>query len=156
MRYFSMAGNRLTLLLEGKDTANAYTVIESVVPPGEGTPLHVHHREDEGFLALAGEITLFLGDKSILLQQGDYAFAPREIPHSFKNTGSVEAIVLETIFPAGIEHFFEAAGTPLASRNDPSLPVTREAIVRMKEIAPQYGIDILPPAKAGGSPAQSA
>jgi len=64
----------------------------------------VHHREDEGFLVMSGEVTLRLGEKSILLKAGEYIFAPRDIPHYFKNTGTVDARLIETAIPSGIEH----------------------------------------------------
>ncbi len=143
MKYLSVAGDRVTIFLEGTQTAGAYTLMEAVLAPGKGPPPHVHHREDEGFLVMVGEVTFYRGDETIVLRAGEYLFAPREIPHHFKNTGSIDARVIETASPAGIEHFFIAAGTLLATAEDPAVPVTPEALTHMIAIAPKYGIEIL-------------
>jgi mannose-6-phosphate isomerase-like protein (cupin superfamily) len=143
MKTISVAGDRVTILLAGSETNNAYTIMEALLPPGGGPPPHVHHREDEGFLVMSGEVTFYLGEKTIQLKAGQYLLAPRKIPHHFKNTGATNAIVFENATPAGIERFFEAAGTPLQGRGDPPAPFTESHIAHLIAIAPEYGVDIL-------------
>jgi len=145
MKIISVAGDRVAILLEGKDTKGQYTVMESTLPPNAGPPPHVHTREDETFTVLAGEVTVHLGDKTILLKSGESLFAPRNIPHYFKNTGNREAVLLETAIPAGLEVFFAASGKPLATRQSPPQPPTAADIQLMRAIAPDYGITILTP-----------
>ncbi len=145
MKTLSVAGDRVVILLDGNDTHGQYTVMEATLPPGAGPPPHVHTREDETFLVLAGEVTFYLGDKTVQLKGGEFILASRGIPHHFKNTGAQETILLESASPAGIERFFEATGKPLATRLDSPVPVTAEDISRMRAIAPEFGITILPP-----------
>jgi len=145
MKIISVAGDRVAILLGGEDTNGQYTIMEAALPPNGGPPPHVHTREDESFMVLVGEVTFYLGDKTIVLHKGESLFAPRDIPHYFKNTGTEEAVLLEIASPAGVEVFFEAAGRPLASRNDQPQPPTSEDIKRMRAIAPDYGITILSP-----------
>jgi len=145
MKIISVAGDRVAILLDAKDTNGQYTVMEATLPPKSGRPPHVHSREDEAFLVLAGEVTFYLGDKTIVRQKGESLFAPRNIPHHFKNTGTEDAVLLETASPAGVEDFFEAAGKPLISRQDRPQPPTAEDIQHMRTIAPDYGITIFPP-----------
>ena len=145
MKIISVAVDRVAILLDGKDSNGQYTVMESTLPPKAGPPPHVHTREDEAFLVLTGEVTFYLGDKTVVHHQGESLFAPRNIPHHFKNSGTGEAVLLETASPAGIEDFFIAAGKPLANRNDPPQPPTAADIQLMRKIAPDYGITILPP-----------
>jgi len=114
MKILSVAGDRVAILLDGAATNQKYTVMEATLPPKAGPPPHVHTREDEAFLVLAGEVTFYLGDKTIVRQKGESLFAPRNIPHHFKNTGTEDAVLLETASPAGIEDFFVAAGKVLA------------------------------------------
>ncbi len=147
MRYLSVAGNSLTILLDGGDTGGAYTLMESILPPGGGPPRHVHHREDEGFLVMAGEVTFHVGDEAFVRKEGQYLFAPRDIPHQFVNTGHSEAIVLETAMPSGIEIFFDEIGTPIPARNACMIPFSAEARARMIAAAPKYGVEILLPRK---------
>ena len=143
MKVLSVAGDRVAILLDGAATNQKYTVMEATLPPNAGPPPHVHHREDETISVLSGEITFFLGDTTRLLRKGEFIFAPRGIPHHFKNTGTEDAILLETASPAGIEVFFEAAGHLPSDRNAPPLPPIAEDIARMIAVAPSYGIDIL-------------
>ena len=145
MKIISVAGDRVAILLGGQDTNGQYTIMEAALPPKGGPPPHVHTREDESFMVLVGEVTFYLGDKTIVLHEGESLFAPRNIPHHFKNTGTGEAALLEIASPAGVEVFFEAAGQPLDSRDDQPQPPTPEDIQRMRAIAPDYGITILPP-----------
>ncbi len=154
MKTISVAGDRVTILLEGSDTQQQYTVMEATLPPGGGPPRHLHHREDETFLVLSGEVTFFVGDTVTVLKKGGFLFAPRGIPHHFRNTGSAEATLLETALPAGVEVFFAAAGKPLPDRNASPLPFSREDIAHMIAIAPSFGIEILPPQK-GAPPTAS-
>ena len=143
MKVLSVAGDRVAILLEGAATNQKYTVMEATLLPNAGPPPHVHHNEDETMFVLSGEITFFLGDTTKILKKGDFVFAPKGIPHHFKNTGTEDAILLETASPAGIELFFEAAGHPLPDRDAPPLPPTTEDIARMIAVAPSFGIDIL-------------
>ncbi|MEJ0088194.1 MAG: cupin domain-containing protein [Limisphaerales bacterium] len=145
MKIISVAGDRVAILLEAKDTNGQYTVMEATLPPKSGPPSHVHTREDEAFLVLTGEVTFYLGDKTIVLKKGESLYAPRNIPHHFKNTGTEDAVLLETASPAGIEDFFVEAGKPLAGRQDRPQPPTAEDIKHMRAIAPNYGLTILPP-----------
>src|ERR1700744_3070789 len=107
MKIISVAGDRLAILLSGEDTQQKYVVMESTVPPNAGPPPHVHSREDESFLVLAGQITFYLRGKIMILKEGDFITAPRGIPHHFKNTSQQDALLLITATPAGIEQFFE-------------------------------------------------
>jgi quercetin dioxygenase-like cupin family protein len=143
MKVLSVAGDRVAILLDGTATNQKYTVMEATLPPNAGPPPHVHHRENETISVLSGEITFFLGDTTKLLKTGDFIFAPRGIPHHFKNTGKKDAILLETASPAGIELFFEAVGHSLPDRNAIPLSPTPEDIARMVALAPSFGIDIL-------------
>ena len=133
----------MTILVEGKDTAEAYAVFEATIPPGAGPPPHVHSREDETFQVLEGEITFYLADKVIVLKKGEFLFAPRGIPHYFKNTAGTHTVLLETASPAGMDRFIEAVGQPLPDRNASALPPTKAGVEQMLKRAPEFGITIL-------------
>lgn len=143
MKVISVAGDRVAILLEGADTNHQYTVMEALLPPGGGPPRHLHHREDETFLVLQGEVTFYVGDAVTVLKKGGFIFAPRGIPHSFRNTGAEEAMLLETAFPAGVETFFAAAGKALPGRDSQPLEFNQGDIAHMIAIAPSFGIEIL-------------
>jgi hypothetical protein len=41
MKIISVAGDRVAILLDGKDTNGQYTVMESTLPPNAGPPPHI-------------------------------------------------------------------------------------------------------------------
>jgi quercetin dioxygenase-like cupin family protein len=143
MKTLSIAGDRVNILVDGNDTAQAYAVFEATIPPGAGPPPHVHSREDETFLVLEGEITFHVGDKVVVLKKGEFLFAPRGIPHYFKNTAGTHTVLLETASPAGLEHYLEACGQVLPARNATPHPPTKEEVERMIKLAPEFGVTIL-------------
>ena len=51
----------MTFKASGEDTSGAYALTDSVVPQGGGPPPHVHHREDEAFWVLEGELEVMVG-----------------------------------------------------------------------------------------------
>jgi mannose-6-phosphate isomerase-like protein (cupin superfamily) len=63
------------------ETGGQLSIIEVTNPPGYEAPLHVHHRDDEGFWILEGSATIEVGDTTIEVSAGDYAFGPRDVPH---------------------------------------------------------------------------
>jgi quercetin dioxygenase-like cupin family protein len=62
------------------DSAGQLTIVEVTAPPGLEMPLHVHHRDDEGFWILEVDVTFEVGDAIIDAHAGDYVFVPRDIP----------------------------------------------------------------------------
>ncbi len=116
------------------------------VPPGGGPPPHIHHREDESFHILEGTLTIQVGGNTITASAGDFAFLPRGIVHSFKNTGDgcAKALVLTT--PAGLENYFAEVFEPAADRTAAPPPPSKEMMARAMAAAPRYGLVLLPPA----------
>jgi quercetin dioxygenase-like cupin family protein len=138
-------GNQLTFLITGKETGGAFFLAEMSVQPGGGPPPHIHHREDESFHILEGTLTIQVGGNTITASAGDFAFLPRGIAHSFKNTGDgcAKALVLTT--PAGLESYFAEVFEPAADRNSPP-PPSKAMLARAMAAAPRYDLELLPPA----------
>src|SRR5215210_1300737 len=78
-------GCRARILLDA-DAADARVGVVDMleVPAGHMPPLHVHHAEDEGFLVLAGSVTLYVPDGAVSLGPGDFFRAPRGVPHTYR------------------------------------------------------------------------
>ena len=76
-------------------------------PPGAGTPLHTHHREDEALYVLEGEHEIQCGDQMVRAGPGLFVFAPRGIPHRLTNVSTGPGKVLVVVSPAGFEGFWE-------------------------------------------------
>ena len=110
---FSAVGDVYRILATGGQTGGAYVLSEARVLPGGGPPPHIHHREDEGFFVLEGEVTFTLGDKKMVGQAGAFVQGPRGIPHAFKNESSAPARMLIFVTPPGFEKFMAEFAQPV-------------------------------------------
>src|SRR5215475_8710386 len=77
------SGHLLTFLATGEDTQGQFALIEIVGRKGNVPPPHIHHREDETFYLLEGELTVSVGDRIIKATPGTMVFLPRHVQHSF-------------------------------------------------------------------------
>lgn len=113
----NVIGDLQTHKLIGSETGNQIVEWVDNVEPGVGIPPHIHTKEDEIFRVIKGQIEIMVDGKTTILNEGDVAFAPKEIPHSWKVVGTEKAKMITSAFPAGIEHMFQelaklSAGPP--------------------------------------------
>ena len=137
----------MTFKATGEDTGGAYSLTDSVVPPGGGPPPHIHHREDEAFWVLEGELEVMVGESTFKASAGSFVHLPKDIPHSYENIGLGPARFITLIVPAGLERFFEEVGKPVSDVSSPP-PFGEEDIDKLLAIAPKYGAEILLPEEA--------
>jgi quercetin dioxygenase-like cupin family protein len=133
-----------TIKASTKTTAGRVAVIEHLAPQGSGSPLHIHHREDEWFYVIDGELTLWVGGKVIVAPAGSFVFGPRGIPHTFTVT-SAEARFLLVTEPAGFEGFLRALSEPATALTLPPASVQPPDPERMMAAAAEYGLEIIGP-----------
>jgi quercetin dioxygenase-like cupin family protein len=127
----------LGVKVKGNDTLGAYSFTEGIAQPGSGPVPHRHSREDESFFVLDGELEFRVGERVIVAAPGSFVFAPRGIPHTFKNVGTTPARFLVIVSPAGLEKFFDertALGKEVPT-TDPSYAA------RYKALTEKYGLE---------------
>src|SRR5207237_1272509 len=66
-----------------KSAGDGAMVTEQTAPRGSGSPLHVHHNEDEWFYVLEGELTIWVEGETHVAPAGSFFLGPRDIPHTF-------------------------------------------------------------------------
>jgi mannose-6-phosphate isomerase-like protein (cupin superfamily) len=78
------------------ETAGAFNVHynESDRFGGPGTPLHIHHRDDECVLQLEGECEIICGSLRFHLTPGCFAFLPRGVPHAVRNLTPTRSVAI--------------------------------------------------------------
>jgi quercetin dioxygenase-like cupin family protein len=139
------AGWLLTFLATGKDTQGRFALMEQTTRKGNIPPRHIHHREDESFYVIEGEMTFSIGDRTINAKPGTLVFAPRGIPHSF-TIDSEQVRILVQVSPAGAEGFFKACSVPAPSMTlPPPAEVPYGEIQKMMALAPDYGFEFVMP-----------
>jgi mannose-6-phosphate isomerase-like protein (cupin superfamily) len=142
-------GGLLTWKASAKQTAGQYDLAEQLGRQGFMAPLHTHERESEGFYVLEGEVRVVLGDRTLTVTAGSFAFVPPRVRHAFRVI-SPQAKMLVIVAPAGLRAFFEEMGEPATS---PSLPPPQEGppdLRRLEERAAAYGITLLGPPPSEG------
>lgn len=124
------------------DTGGPLTIIEVTCGPGFEAPLHVHHREDEAFWVLDGEVTLNVGEQAIEARAGDYAFGPRHIPHRY-TVGEAGCRMLFICTPGGFEGLVRDMSEPAPQRTLPPRTEQPLDLDWVRAIANKYGCDLL-------------
>jgi mannose-6-phosphate isomerase-like protein (cupin superfamily) len=127
-----------TLMRATAETTNgAFGLMEHwEMPVGFASPYHTHHREDESFYVLEGEMAFVCGGKWLKAGPGTFVYGPREIPHGFKVVGNSPARMLLMCNPAGFEGFVLEQTTPIAE------PPSPPDMAKLMTLAAKYGIDI--------------
>src|ERR1700721_1228251 len=76
-------GMLATIKASAEGTNGRVAVIEHKGPHNSGSPLHVHHHEDEWFYVLEGELTIWVGGQVVRAPEGSFVFGPKDTPHTF-------------------------------------------------------------------------
>jgi quercetin dioxygenase-like cupin family protein len=113
---FWLLGMLQTVKVGRADTGGQFGMLEIVVPPGLGSPWHVHPEEDEWFYVLEGNLTFYVGDTRFDLTAGGFAFGPKGVPHTFVGAGPSPARALVGFAPMQFEGFMREVGAPAPAR----------------------------------------
>ncbi len=124
------------------DTGGMLTIVEVTEPPGAEAPLHVHHREDEGFWILEGEVTFQVGDQTIQAAAGDFAWGPRDVPHRY-TVGPNGCRMLFICTPGGFEDLVRDMSVPAEARWLPPPSARPPDLAMVAAVAERYGCELL-------------
>jgi quercetin dioxygenase-like cupin family protein len=137
-------GGLTTIKAGAAQTAGRVAVTENLAPRGSGSPLHVHHREDEWFYVIEGELTLWVGGETIVAPAGSFVYGPREVAHTFV-VSSEQARFLLVTEPAGFEGFVRALAEPATAAEIPPAPTAPPDMEPVLRAAAEHGLEILGP-----------
>lgn len=129
------------ILLTPQESDGHLGIFESVSAPNSGPPRHIHHKEDETFYILQGEVLFWVDGETFTKGPGDVAFVPRGKEHTFHVVGTEPARLLTMVTPGGFEGFF-----PKMARGGYRIPDDMPVVA---EIAGSYNLEFTgPPLKA--------
>ena len=136
-------GQLMTFLATAEDTQGKFALIEAVARRGNDPPPHIHHREEETFYVLEGEMTFSVGGQTIKATPGTMVCLPRDVAHSFV-IDSEQLRMLILLTPAGLEGWFKEFSVPAPAMTLPPTdePEYRE-VQRMLQAAPRYGLEFV-------------
>lgn len=129
-------------------TGNRLAVWEQLLPRHSSPPLHVHHRDDEAWYVIDGSITFRVDRTVMTVEGGDFVWAPRGLPHTFR-VESQTARLLGLGIPAGFEEFFLTTGRPAPELGLPPAPEEPPDLQQMLPAAHAAGCDIVGPPMTG-------
>jgi quercetin dioxygenase-like cupin family protein len=134
-------GQLMTFLATAEDTQGKFALIEAIARRGNDPPPHIHHREEETFYVLEGEMTFSVGGQTIKATPGTMVCLPRDVAHSFV-IDSEQLRMLILLTPAGFEGWFKEFSVPAQAMTLPPAdePGYRE-IQKMLDTASQYGLE---------------
>jgi len=107
-------GTSLQTKICAADTDNTFFLIETVVNPGGGPPLHTHSNEDELFYVLEGTLAVEVLGQTHIAEAGSLAYLPRCIAHRFACHGDRPAKFLGFTTPPQFAGFLRAQSEAVA------------------------------------------
>jgi quercetin dioxygenase-like cupin family protein len=124
----TIEGEILTIRVHSRETGRRYAIVDSIVQPLAGPPLHTH-REDEIFEILDGTMTFVSGGERFEAPAGTIVVAPAGVPHAWVNLSAKPVSMRTILMPGGTEDVF--------TRLDGL------SISEMEKLVGEYGITIV-------------
>jgi quercetin dioxygenase-like cupin family protein len=134
---FQVFTNTVTIKVAGADNGDALAMFIEEVPARAGVPMHVHKGATETLFVLKGRFKISIAGKVLELCEGDGAFLPADVPHAYKNIDNHRGQLLFTIYPSGLDGFFEEISQ---SGLDPATQLPD-----INRIAAKYQLEIVGP-----------
>lgn len=125
-------GEHSCIRVPAVETKGIYSVVEIVSIPGDATPLHLHHNDDEHMLVLEGTVRVACGDKVFDVAAGAMASLPRGIAHAWGNRTQSNIRMVFFVTPGGVEEALRL----MAEGGD----------IDMVAFAKRFEVDVLGPA----------
>jgi quercetin dioxygenase-like cupin family protein len=134
-RVIDLWGEPIEVMIGSEATNNASCTVIQTSPPGGGTPIHVHSREDEVLVVLDGDYAYYDGDTWHAMQPGQPRYLVRGRAHAYRNIGKTPGRMMVFAAPGGLDLYF-AAIAPLSLPHDQA---------RFDDISAMFGITVPPP-----------
>jgi quercetin dioxygenase-like cupin family protein len=117
----------LRFIATGSETNGKYFLSETTIPAGDpGPPIHSHSNEVESFFLKSGQLNFNVNGEAIELNQGGFLVIEKGKRHTWRNDSGVDAELIITFAPAGIENMFMEL---------------EENMNQIREIGMKYGTD---------------
>jgi mannose-6-phosphate isomerase-like protein (cupin superfamily) len=107
-RSFPFLGGTMTIKEDGSNARGELTVMEVRLPPNTAAPpQHLHHKHEETWYVLEGELEFTVGEESARVGAGAWVLVPIGVPHTFRNPSDQPARFLCTMTPGFYLGYFE-------------------------------------------------
>jgi quercetin dioxygenase-like cupin family protein len=103
----------VTHKLTSVQTGGTFYLCEAEFAPESGSPLHIHHYEDEVIHVLEGAIDIRLDKEKLHAPAGGIVHLPKNIPHALQNPLKTPLRIMVYAIPGGLENYFDEVETAL-------------------------------------------
>ena len=103
----------VTHKLTSDQTGGAYYLCEAVFGPGRGSPMHIHHYENEVITVLEGALDVRLDRETIRVPVGGTVHLPKTFPHALQNPLNTSLRIMVYAIPGGLENYFDEVDAAL-------------------------------------------
>jgi quercetin dioxygenase-like cupin family protein len=141
----AIPGAVFNFLAKGNETEGRHALIKILVRAGAEPPPHTHSREDESYFILKGSIRYTIGDDQLTVNEGEYVYLPKDVPHSFQIL-SDQAEMLMWLSPAGLEEWFWDNSIPAPDGKPlpvPQGPPPADMIKHFVTSLQSYGVEMI-------------
>jgi len=102
-----IANGQYRTIISGNQTEGKYAIIEMNVPPGGGPGPHAHKDIEEVFYVSDGKVDFYTENGLHKAKAGDTIRIPLGgAVHAFKNVSDNDAMLICTVYPAGLDEMF--------------------------------------------------
>jgi quercetin dioxygenase-like cupin family protein len=129
-------------LATGKQTGDAFSLVDERAKQGESVPLHLHRDDMESFYVVQGEIALYIGDKpGVRMGPGGFAHLPGGTVHGFRITSETARYLILTTPRHG--QFYRAITLPSGADGLP--PNGSVDGSQIEKACKEYGVEFVGP-----------
>ena len=142
--YVSSMRNLYRLVVSGSETQGSFSVMESIVQPGEGGGHHIHNNEHESFLVTQGVMTFYEGTRKIVASEGTSVMYPPGTARAFRNESNTLVKMMIFYTPPAIENMIKMDGEVISSDWMPSkLDTETQRRIACPKLSREFGIEEL-------------
>jgi quercetin dioxygenase-like cupin family protein len=113
----NVLGVSIRFLCGADQTGRKWSLMENVIPRDAGPPPH-HHPWGEAYFLISGEVEFQIGDQTLQIRAGDFAYAPADTVHAFRGVSEEPSRMLVIDAPAHAENFFRDIDREVRSSDD--------------------------------------
>ena len=132
-------GNEILFALTSEQTGGALSLGLAEVPVGSGPPPHVHDSDDELFIIIEGDYSVFVDGRWRDAGPGSVVFLPRGSEHTFKVVGAAPGKHWTLTTPGGFDRFYARCAEVFAVPGPPSF-------AKLAAISAEHGYRFTSPA----------
>jgi len=109
----------VTLKVTGAQTAGAFAIVESTVPPHfVGLAAQLHPHTTKTFYVVSGVLAFTLAEETVMVRQGGLVTVPPGLVHKCWNPTATPATYLTYLSPAGFEQYFVELAALMVDEGD--------------------------------------